>query len=118
MDKDLLILNIERFAGAIGESPSRACILSGAGKSFISDVRKGKVPSVAKIAELAAHLGVSTSDLVGDKRPGADEEEARLLGLFDELNEEGRERLLDYAEDLTASGRYTKAHSDRMGAEA
>ena len=118
MDKDRFIANIEKCAAAIGESPSKACILSGAGKSFISDVRKGKVPNVGKVADLAAYLGVTTSDLVGDKRPGADEEEARLLGLYDELNDEGRERLIEYAEDLTASGRYKKARSAELGAEA
>lgn len=35
MDKDALISNIERYARAAGVSPSRACIESGAGKSFI-----------------------------------------------------------------------------------
>ena len=118
MDNASLIANIEKACAAAGVKPTPACIAAGVGKNLLIDAKRGKVPSVAKIAELAAHLGVTTSDLVGDKRPGADEEEARLLGLFDELNEEGRERLLDYAEDLTASGRYKKAHSDRMGAEA
>lgn len=33
-------------------------------------------------------------------------EEVKLLGYYKTLNEEGREKLLDYAEDLAASGRY------------
>lgn len=118
MDNEQLIANIARAAAAQNVSTSRACINAGCGKSFISNIKRGQTPSVALVAQLAEYLGVTTSDLVGDKHPGADEEESRLLGLFDELNEEGRERLLDYAEDLTASGRYKKAHSDRMGAEA
>ena len=118
MDNEQLIANIARAAAAQNISTSRACINAGCGKSFISDIKRGQVPSVARIAQLAEYLDVTTSDLVGDKRPGADEEEARLLGLLDELNEEGRERLLDYAEDLTASGRYKKAHSAGLGAEA
>ena len=31
---------------------------------------------------------------------------------------EGRERLIEYAEDITASGRYIKSHSAGLGAEA
>ena len=118
MANEQLIVNIERFAAAQGVSTTRACIEAGCGKSFISNIKRGQVPSVAKVAQLAAYLGVSTSDLVGDKRPGADEEEARLFELFDVLNDEGKERLIDYAEDLTASGRYGK--KDRpaeLGAE-
>ena len=118
MDRERLIENISRFAAARNESPSGACLSAGVGKNYVSELKRGKTPSVSSVADLAAYLGVSTSDLVGDRRPGADEAEARLLGLYDDLNEEGQERLIDYAEDLSASGRYKKAHSDRMGAEA
>lgn len=34
--------------------------------------------------------------------------EYNLLNAYRSLNEEGREKLLDYAEDLSASGRYIK----------
>lgn len=118
MDKDNLIANIESACAARGMKPTPACIAAGVGGYFVSEIKRGKMPSVAKVAALAAYLGVSTSDLVGDKLPGADEAEARLLGLYDELNDEGRERLLDYAEDLTASGRYKKGYSAGLGAEA
>lgn len=118
MDKDRLILNIENACTAVGQRPTPACTAAGVGSSFLFDIKRGQTPSVAKVAQLAAYLGVSTSDLVGDKRPGADEEETRLLGLYDELNDEGRERLIEYAEDLTASGRYKKARSAELGAEA
>ena len=111
MDRERLIENISRFAAARNESPSGACLSAGVGKNYVSELKRGKTPSVSSVADLAAYLGVSTSDLVGDRRPGADEAEARLLGLYDDLNEEGQERLIDYAEDLSASGRYKKAHS-------
>lgn len=104
MDKETLIANIERCSRAAGVSPSRACIESGAGKSFISDIRRGQTPSVAKVAALAAYLGVSTSELVGDVR----ELPPELLQAWAALNDEGREKLVDYAEDLAASGRYIK----------
>lgn len=68
MDKDLLIQNVIRYCTDANVLPTKACIEAGVGKSFISDVRRGKVPSVAKVADLAAYLGVTTSDLVGDAR--------------------------------------------------
>ena len=118
MDKDLLITNIEKCCAAVGMKPTPACNAAGVGSSFLVDIKRGRTPSISPVAQLAAYLGVSTSDLVGDKHPEADEGEARLLGLYDELNDEGRERLIEYAEDLTASGRYKKARSAELGAEA
>ena len=66
MDKDLLIQNIIKYCISKGEPPTNACFSAGVGRSFIANMRKGQTPSVAKIADLAAYLGVSTSDLVGD----------------------------------------------------
>lgn len=40
--------------------------------------------------------------------------EARLLSLLRNLNAEGQEKLLDYAEDLAASGRYIKTDAPDM----
>ena len=108
MDKEALISNIYKFAGRNKESASAACIAAGCGKSFISDLRRGRTPSVAAVFDLAAHLGVSTSDLVGDAQTPADL--APLADAWAELNDEGRARLVAYAEDLCASGRYIKNH--------
>lgn len=107
MDRELLIANIARFAAAKNESLSGACIGAGIGKNFVSELKRGKTPSVASIFDLAAHLGVTTSDLVGDAK--APEEAPELLACWAELNEEGRERLIAYAEDLVAGGRYIKS---------
>lgn len=116
MDRELLLQNIERCASAKNESPSGASIGAGLGKNFVTNIRRGQTPSVAAVADLAAHLGVSTSDLVGDAQTPA--ELAPLAAAWAELNEEGRERLVVYAEDLCASGRYIKNHPDRVQKEA
>lgn len=107
MDKELLIFNIRRFCAAKGVKPTNACIEAGVGKSFISSINSGKTPGVDKVADLAAFLGVSSSDLIGDAAVPADL--APLAAAWAELNEEGRERLIAYAEDLVASGRYIKS---------
>ena len=116
MDKDLLILNIRKYCAARNLKPTIACTVAGVGRSFISDIDRGQMPSVARVAALAAYLGVSTSDLVGDAQTPA--ELAPLADAWAELNEEGRARLVAYAEDLTASGRYIKNHPDRVQKEA
>ena len=108
MDKELLIFNIRKYCAARNLKPTIACTAAGVGRSFVSDIDRGNVPSVSRVADLAAYLGVSTSDLVGDTATPADL--APLADAWAELNEEGRARLVAYAEDLTASGRYIKNH--------
>ena len=116
MDRETLIFNITRFAAAKDESPSGACLAAGVGKNYVSEIKRGKTPSVASVADLAAYLGVSVSDLVGDAQTPA--ELAPLAAAWAELNDEGRERLVAYAEDLVAGGRYIKNHPDRIQKEA
>ena len=108
MDRETLIFNIKRFAGANNESPSGACLAAGLSKNFVSEIKRGRMPSVSSVYALAAHLGVSVSDLVGDAQTPADL--APLADAWAVLNEEGRARLVAYAEDLCASGRYIKNH--------
>lgn len=52
--------------------------------------------------------------------PGADESapgEKQLINLYRELNEEGQEKLVDYADDLVVSGKYIKSNKDKLGTE-
>ena len=113
MDKDIMISNIRKFCAARNEKPTVACVAAGVGKSFVSDLGRGQMPSVAKVAALAAYLGVSTSDLVGDAKTPADL--APLADAWAELSDEGRERLIQYAEDLVAGGRYIKSNPALLG---
>lgn len=46
-----------------------------------------------------------------------DEAELRLLVLYRNLNIEGREKLLDNADDLVASGKYIKNDPDQLAKE-
>ena len=116
MDKDILIKNIEAAAFRAGSKPTPICIAAGVGRQFLSDLRRNKIPSVAKVADLAAYLGVSTSDLVGDSN--TPEELRPLLNAWAELNDEGRERLISYAEDLIAGGRYIKNNNAELDRKA
>lgn len=66
MDRDVFVQNIKAFCQAKGVPPTVACRESGVGASFINDIRRGQTPSVAKVQMLAAYLGVTTSELLGE----------------------------------------------------
>lgn len=42
----------------------------------------------------------------------------RIIRNYRKLNEEGKEKLMDYSDDLVAGGRYIKSSQYRMGKEA
>lgn len=81
--------------------------------------------SVDVLVPLAAALHTTPTALMGwDDTPAPEvkdltSDEITLLSNFRQLSEDGQEKLLDYASDLVASGRYKKAaRSDRPGSVA
>lgn len=83
-------------------------------KSTVSRYENGlQEPMISTVKKIAAFFSVDPSDLLGyqtDMHPLM--LPADLKALSDallQLNEEGREKLLDYAADLVASGRYIKS---------
>ena len=68
------------------------------------------IPRMGAIQRIADHFGLPKSVIIDcdlDKvmiRPS----ERRLIDLFQELNEEGQDKVFDYARDLVASGQYKK----------
>ena len=70
---------------------------------------------------ISNQLGEPLDTLLGIERhtpvseSGPSEEELRLISLYRELNLEGQEKLLDYADDLVSSGKYIKSDSDKLG---
>lgn len=113
MNKELMISNVLKFCAAREIKPTVACSEAGVGKNLVTNMKRGQTPSVAAVADLAAYLGVSTSDLVGDAKTPT--ELAPLADAWAELSDEGRERLIQYAEDLVAGGRYVKSDPALLG---
>lgn len=123
MNKQLFVQNVKMYCKLRGIKPTIACAESGAGKSLLSQIEtRGSIPSVEKVQLLAQYLGVTTSELLGEERKPEKgilgETELRLVALYRGLNMEGREKLLDYADDLAASGKYIKTGTDGMGKKA
>ena len=59
---------------------------------------------------------IENSPSIAEAIPGGNAQKLEALAsALDQLNEEGQDKLLDYAEDLVASGRYIKNNSDKLG---
>lgn len=69
MDSELFVQNVKKYCHARGELPTIACKKAGVGGSFISDINRGRTPSVEKVQKLADYLGVTTSELLGETSP-------------------------------------------------
>ena len=67
MDRELFVQNIERWCAVKGVAPTVACRESGAGNSFLTNVKRGQTPSVANVQLLAQYLGCTVSDLLGER---------------------------------------------------
>ena len=88
-------------------------------KSTVSRYENGlQEPMISTVKKIAAFFDVDPSDLLGYDTEAAAAPSAQLKALADALallNEEGQEKLLDYAADLVASGRYIKSHPSGLG---
>lgn len=86
----------------------------GVAKSTISGYENGtREPDVPKIKILMSVLSIEPETLFGEhgKRsmPVSDSQELRLLDTFRQLNPEGQDKVVSYADDLLSSGRYIKS---------
>ena len=122
MNVEKVVENIQRICKERGTTPTVAARESGAGQNMVSAMKKqGRLPSVEKMSLLAAYLGVTTSELLGEEKKPTPSSEGEPSGLpelgriYRSLNDEGREKLLDYAADLEASGRYIKSGPAQLG---
>lgn len=100
MDAVIFVQNIKSLCARKGVKPTVACRESGVGASFISDINRGQTPSVAKVQLLANYLGVTTSELLGEKTEptagddGISDGEQALLNLFRQLTPEQQDMVI------------------------
>ena len=71
MDIEIFVQNIKRICKEKGTNPTAACDASKAGRNFMDNLKKGSIPSVAKVQLLADYLGVTTSELLGEDTGGS-----------------------------------------------
>lgn len=72
MDRAIFVENIKKYCAQRGVKPTVACRESGAGADLINQMeRRGSVPSVERVQQLAQYLDVTTSELLGEVLPYA-----------------------------------------------
>ena len=95
----IFLQNIKSFCASKGTTPTAACEASGAGRNFMDNLKKGSIPSVVKVQLLADYLGVTTSELLGEKKPtvqddGLTEAEQALMDLFRQLTPDQQDMVI------------------------
>lgn len=95
--------------------------------STVDDILKGKVNElnigIGKMLRIAAALNVSVEYLYDRDEPtesnhSLDADEISLIQNFEQLNDEGKEKVLSYVEDIVDTGKYKKHNSSGMDQEA
>lgn len=119
----------DRFRELIGdESFTKVGAAIGVSKQTISAYVKGdRSPKKPTIQVIALYYGVNPAWLIGldvpkyiDKQTTEsahepEPEEIHLIHLYRELNSEGRELLVDYADTLVTSEKYIKSSASELG---
>lgn len=103
--------NLRFYRNKLGLKQDDVAGMLGVAKSTYSLYETGKrEPDVPKIKQLSKILNVSADELLGlpSLSNNMPEDETTLLDNYRTLNEEGQEKLLDYADDLCQSGKYKK----------
>lgn len=105
---------IKRMRELSGISQNQLAKKAGIAQSTLSAIEaKTKSPSVDTVIMLAKALDCTVAHLIGEDDASAvplhrSEEEKELVSLFDALNTEGRQRLLEYAQDMAQLAKWTK----------
>lgn len=109
LDKEIFVQNVKKLCALKGVKPTVACRESGAGENFMGNL-KGSAPSVEKVQMLADYLGVTTSELLGEKKDGSgavsDVEAAldqELISRLVQLTPEELEKVDAFVQGLLAS---------------
>lgn len=108
-NKEIMARNIRHYMELHNKSRNDMCTALGVKYTTFTDWVNGKAyPRIDKIELMANYFGIQKSDLVEDGRISQQIPplQRQLLSLLEQLNEDGQRRVLNYAEDLVASGRY------------
>lgn len=102
MNKNIFVQNVKKACEAKGVKLAVALRESGLDKSFINNIEaRGSIPSVEKVQMLAAYLGVTTSELLGEEKEptpvsedGPNEAAQVFMPLVDKLTPDQQQLLL------------------------
>ena len=107
MDVKGFVQNIKLYCDRKGVKPTVACKESGAGKDLINQIeRRGSMPSIEKVQMLAEYLGVTVSELLGEKPPTgqlASGQEMEFARLFAQLSSDQQALVLAQLQGIVAA---------------
>lgn len=100
MDKEYFVKKVEFLCLQKGIKPTTACKESGLGTSFLPDIKRGRIPSVDKFEKLAAYLGTTVSDLIGEVTPKsmAIPDQPYLVMRYNNLSKEDQQDVMAFVE--------------------
>lgn len=122
--REIIRSNLERYLSESGYTQKEFAEKLGVSKSSVTNWVKGKnSPDVDLVVPICKLLNITIKDFYSDSSPAnlepqedvsnikkaplySSEAEEQLIALHRKLNSEGQEKLLDYADDLVASGKY------------
>ena len=117
---DIRVTRLNEAFRASGLTQTELCEKTGINKGALSSYLSGRYfPKQRSLELLSNALHVSISYLMGHEEASSatadlcasiDPAEGRLLSIFRDLSVDGKDKLLSYAEDLKASGRYEKKY--------
>ena len=95
---------------------------SGVPKGTLNKLFAGqtKDPQLSTVSAVVHCMGYTLDDLSGDTSNGETvltPRQSALLSSFDQLNEEGQTKAVEYVEDLVLTGRYKKCSAPDLGAK-
>lgn len=125
---------IESLCKERGINITRMCKEASVTRALLTELKMGRTETLTAktLSKIASYFNVSVDYLIGaeqkEKTPAEtgggisfpanersiNDDEESLLNLYRELNQEGKEKLYGYADDLVSSGKYIKTDSDRM----
>ena len=85
--------------------------------TFYAWETRGTIPNGEILSKIADYFNVSVDYLLGREKPSAtyfEGEHKELIELYEKLNATGKQKLLEYAEDLTDNKKYTEEYADEL----
>ena len=114
--------NLNRLKKSSSMTIEEISCASGVPKGTLNKLFAGqtKDPQLSTVSAVVHCMGYTLDDLSDDTVSGKIQltpAQAALLDNFDQLNEEGQTKALEYVEDLVLTGRYKKAAAHGVAAK-
>ena len=108
----MLNTQLRKARKAAGKTQKEVAAFLGITESTYCGYETGKrQPDALKISKIASFLNVTGDWILETGQQVTDKNQEHLNALYLQLNREGQEKLIDYADDLISSGKYIKSDS-------